>query len=554
MKTSGNRQIKQVQILLVAIGCTVLLACNQQLPAESSAAPEPVTIQEVISVTGGSVRGLVSATSNLKQFHGIPYAAPPTRMLRWSPPQPVLAWDDVRDGSTPGPACMQPQGQGGEFYGATGFAMDEDCLTLNVWTRAITQSDQLPVMVWIHGGALVTGQGSSYPGELLTSKGVVLVTINYRLGRFGFHAHPELSAEVATGTSGNQGLKDQIAALEWVQDNISVFGGNPNNVTIFGESAGSLSMSLLQASPLAKGLFHRVIGESGGAFQPMSYRAQATSYAKSAETLGVEFAQALVSENEDSSLQALRQISQEHILDITNSNPDFSNYDSLAIVDGEVIPEEVSTIFAKGQQSDVPVLIGSNKDEGSTFLPFFTPLFGEGLEGFNAYVKGTLPEVDISKVYPASTNEQAETAWQDVFNDVLFTYPMRVWARSMENVESDAYLYLFTWAPPIEDTEIYGSFHAAEIGYIFGNLDLFGAKPTDADREFSDTMASIWTQFAKTGNPNGENLPRWTPYSSSQENYLELGPIIQLQGEHRIQHMDLIEEAWSKRRASATTL
>ena len=131
---------------------------------------------------------------------------------------------------------------------------------------------------------------------------------------------------------------------------------------------------------------------------------------------------------------------------------------------------------------------------------------------------------------------------------------MRVWARSMENVESDAYLYLFTWAPPIEDTEIYGSFHAAEIGYIFGNLELFGAKPTDADREFSDTMASIWTQFAKTGNPNGENLPRWTPYSSSQENYLELGPIIQLQGEHRIQQMDLIEEAWSKRRASATTL
>ena len=161
--------MKLVQLFLIAIGCTVLLACNPQSSIETNAAPEPVTIQEVVSVTGGNVRGLVSANSDLKQFHGIPYAAPPTRMLRWSPPQTVLAWDDVKDGSTPGPACMQPQGQGGEFYGATGFAMDEDCLTLNVWTRAITQSDQLPVMVWIHGGALVTGQGSSYPCLLYTS-------------------------------------------------------------------------------------------------------------------------------------------------------------------------------------------------------------------------------------------------------------------------------------------------------------------------------------------------------------------------------------------------
>ena len=546
--------MKHTKTLFLSFSYFLLLGCNQENVTETSPPAEPVVIKDSVLVTGGSIAGVVSLEDGLKQYHGIPYAAPPTGKFRWAPPQAVVPWEGVKSGIEPGPACMQPQGQGGEFYGATGFAMDEDCLSLNVWTRAKTEDDQLPVMVWIHGGALVTGQGSDYPGELLTSKGIVLVTINYRLGRFGFHAHPELSSESANGTSGNQGLKDQIAALHWVQTNIAGFGGDPNNVTIFGESAGSLSMSLLQASPLAKGLFHRVIGESGGAFQPMSYRARETPYAKSAETLGMEFSDALGVKPNDDSLIALRKLSQEHILEVTNSNPAFTNYDSLAIVDGEVIPEEVATIFATGKQADVPVLIGSNSDEGSTFLPFFTPLFGEGLEGFQAYIGQTLPEVNLSNAYPASTNEQAENAWQDVFNDVLFTYPMRAWARSMENVTSDAYLYLFTWAPPIEETEKYGAFHAAEIGYIFGNLDLFGAKPTEADRMFSDTMASIWTQFAKTGNPNGPNLPRWTPYSAAQENYLELGPVIQLQGELRIEHMDLIEEAWNKRRNSSTQM
>ena len=239
---------------------------------------------------------------------------------------------------------MQPENLGGSFYGQSGFAMDEDCLTLNVWTRAAHVGDALPVMVWIHGGALVTGQGSGYPGELLTPKGVVLVTVNYRLGRFGFLAHAALTEESAAGVSGNQGLRDQIAALEWVRDNVAQFGGDPGNVTIFGESAGSLSVSLLQASPLAAGLFHRVIGESGGAFGSMQRRAQATGYIGSAEAVGAKFATALAGEDGDTSLAGLRQLSVAHVLDVTNTDPEFSSYDTLAIVDGEVIPEEVATV------------------------------------------------------------------------------------------------------------------------------------------------------------------------------------------------------------------
>ncbi|XOV84549.1 MAG: carboxylesterase/lipase family protein [bacterium] len=514
--------------------------------------PEPVVIHTDVQTTAGVVRGTMD-DEGLKQYHGIPYAAPPVGKLRWAPPVAPAAWADVKNATQPGPACMQPSGQGGSFYGRSDIAMSEDCLFLNVWTRADTTNDALPVMVWIHGGALVTGSGDAYPGDAITQKGVVLVTINYRLGRFGFHAHTELSEEHPKGVSGNQGLRDQILALEWVRDNITQFGGDPHNVTIFGESAGSLSVSLLQASPLAKGLFHRVIGQSGGAFQPMWFRDRETSYAASAYSLGASFASALAGDSMDTNLSNLRTLSAQQVLETFQSKPEFSNYDSLAIVDGDVIPAEVSEIFAAGKQADVPVMIGSNADEGSTFLEFFEPIFGEGAEGFNAYAQATLPEVadDIDTVYPQSADNRA---WVDLFSDVLFTHPMRVWARSMANVESDAYLYWFTWAPPVPDQEKYGAFHAAEIGYVFGIPDMFGATPTEADHEFSDFMTTVWTQFAKTGNPNGPGLPEWPVYSADTEAYMELGADTGSKAELRIGQTDLIEQAWTQRRNGETAI
>ena len=528
--------------ILIAGGC-----------AERSPQAVLTPIEDRVSVTGGIVKG-ITIDGDLRRYQAIPYAAAPVGKLRWAPPAPPEPWVGVLAADRAGPACMQPEGLGGEFYGESDVEMDEDCLLLNVWTRAEHQEDSLPVMVWVHGGGLLTGQGAAYPGDLLTSKGVVLVTVNYRLGRFGFFAHPELTEEHPNKVSGNQGLRDQIASLKWVRDNIARFGGDPQNVTIFGESAGSLSMSLLQASPLARGLFHKVIGESGGAFQPMTYRDQVKSYSPMhSEAIGEKFGRALSKNKKNISLREMRAYSQDELMEAFSSDPIFGDYNHLAIVDGEVIPEEVATIFAKGLQSDVPVMIGSNSDEGTAFIPIFQTLFGQGVEGFRKFVESSslsgVASDKIAEEYPSDNDEQAEDSWARLMADEVFTYPMRAWARSMENVESEAYLYWFTWVPPVEDRQKLGSFHAAELGYVFGNLELFGAKPAEADRQFSDLMASIWTQFAKTGNPNGPDLPEWQSYTSDNEAYVELGVNTGPASELRIAKMDLIENAWQLRRS-----
>ena len=528
--------------LALAAGCS---------PTET--ADPPASIGAEVAVTGGTVAGIVGE-DGLKQYHGLPFAAPPVGERRWAPAAPVIRWSGVREAASPGPACMQQGAQGGFYDAATAVAaMDEDCLTLGVWTRAENVGEGLPVMVWIHGGGLTVGSGDAYPGELLTSKGVVLVTINYRLGPFGFLALPDLTAESANGASGNQGLSDQIAALEWVRDNVASFGGDPGNVTIFGESAGSMSVSLLQASPLAEGLFHRVIGQSGGSFGPMTFRDRPSVNGDSAEASGASFAAALAGEGEDASLDALRALSAEHVLATYLANPALLN--ALAIVDGEVLADEVAAVFEAGEQADVPVLIGSNADEGTALLPYMGAAFGDGAAGFAAYVDATFPEVrdEIAEFYPTGGDEQATASWMDLFGDALFTYPMRAWARAMATVPSDAYLYWFTRVPPIEDSDRYGAFHAAEIGYVFGNVDLFDAVPTAADRALSDQMATIWTQFARTGNPNGEGLPEWPAYTRENEAYMEFGEAVAAKSGLRLERMDVIERAWTLRRENAQT-
>ena len=274
-------------LTFLALSATLLLvACNQTTAGDLETPPLAIEV----TTTAGKVQGTIT-DAGLKVWQGIPYAAPPIGDLRWQPPQPAIAWDGVLDASEPGPICIQDPDPPGTFYAQPPQPMNEDCLTLNIWSGAEIAGEARPVMFWIHGGALVNGSGDFYPGDTLAGKGVVLVTINYRLNAFGFMAHPELTAESSDGVSGNQGLLDQIAALRWVRDNIANFGGDPNNVTIFGESAGSASVSLVQASPLAKGLFHRAIGQSGGVFQPMVRLSESTAHAKSAETVGQEFAE-----------------------------------------------------------------------------------------------------------------------------------------------------------------------------------------------------------------------------------------------------------------------
>ncbi len=529
-------------LALAAAGCG---------PSENAEPRTPAAIGTEVAVTGGSVRG-VAGDDGLKQYHRIPFAAPPVGERRWAPPADVEPWAGVRDAAAPGPACVQQGAQGGFYDAATAVeSMDEDCLTLSVWTRAQHVGEGRPVMMWIHGGGLTVGTGDAYPGELLTAKGVVLVTINYRLGPFGFLALPELTAESASGASGNQGLRDQIAALQWVRDNVASFGGDPDNVTIFGESAGSMSVSLLQASPLARGLFHRVIGQSGGSFGPMTFRDQPSPNGASAEAFGADFAAALAGEGGETSIEALRALSAEHVLATYLANP--ADFGALAIVDGEVLEDEVAAVFEAGEQADVPVLIGSNADEGTALLPYTGAVFGEGTAGFEAYVQASFAEVqdEIAQHYPAGDDEQATASWMDLYGDALFTYPMRAWARAMATVPSDAYLYWFTWAPPIAERERYGAFHAAEIGYVFGNLDLFDASPAEADRALSDQMATIWTQFARTGNPNGEGLPEWPAYTEDNEAYMEFGEDLSAKSGLRLAKMELIERAWERRRENA---
>ena len=287
------------------------------------------------------------------------------------------------DARAPGPICIQRTRVGVPFYdppsGAELPEQSEDRLTLNVWTEDERRDERRPVMVWVHGGGLQAGSGSEQSGRLLAGHGAVVVTFNYRLGRLGFLAHPELSAESADGVSGNQGFRDQIQALEWVRDNIARFGGDPGNVTILGESAGAYSVSVLQASPLARGLFHRVIGQSGGGFQPMSHRTEERTYAASAEALGLRFAAAVPGEREDRSLAALREVPAAAILATAESSPLFNIYEFLPTVDGDVLPADVGAIFAAGRQADVPTLVGSTDDEGNALILGPTIRAGERL-------------------------------------------------------------------------------------------------------------------------------------------------------------------------------
>lgn len=308
--------------------------------------PLAASITEPVRVEQGLLSGVAGVAPELRVIKGVPFAGAPVADLRWRAPKPVPKWTGVRDASEFAAICMQrwPNAAG---IGAEPRPMSEDCLYLNIFTAAKTSNDKLPVMVWIHGGALTAGAGSIYDGEQLARKGVVVVTINYRLGVFGFFAHTELSKESDRNTSSNYGLLDQLAALNWVQKNIAAFGGDPKCVTIFGESAGSWSTNLLAASPLARGLLHRVIGESGGQFEPMKKLAQA-------EEAGTKFG--TLTELRAKPAEALQTAMGASFVGATGGY-------SGPVVDGWSLPEDVFTIYAKGKQADVPLLIGSNADD-----------------------------------------------------------------------------------------------------------------------------------------------------------------------------------------------
>jgi para-nitrobenzyl esterase len=485
--------------------------------------------------------GLVSGTNadGVRSYKGIPYAAPPVGEWRWKPPQPVKAWEGVRECNAYGPDCPQaPYPQASLFYSPP-RQQSEDCLYLNVWTAA-KAGEKRPVMVWIHGGALTRGSGATpiYDGTAFAKKGVVLITINYRLGPLGYLAHADLSAESPQGSSGNYGVLDQIAALKWVQKNVAAFGGDASRVTIFGESAGSWSVNVLVASPLAKGLFHRAIGQSGGSFGPMTQLKEDRKNLQSAEKNGAAFAKAVGVD----SIKALRAVPVEKILDVFNNDAEGKKFRTSPTVDGWVLPDEIRNIFAQGKHNDVPVIVGSNANEMTSLVaPMAVPKTMENYrKRAESYYGQMIKEFDAH--YPAKSEADIAGAFLNSLRDEAFTLPMRTWARMTANGRSKAYLYFFSHAPPNPNSKYLGAFHAGEIAYVFNNLNRQNTLMQEGDYKLADMMTSYWVNFATTGNPNGKGLLKWKPYDSQAEAYIDFGDTVEVRNHLLKAQLDFIEQ------------
>lgn len=491
---------------------------------------------KVVQVTGGDIQGATSETNDdVQVYRGIPYAASTAGPNRWRPPQPVVAWEGVRDCTEFGPACPQAPYPKDSPYYREPQPRSEDCLSLNIWTAAKDASERRPVMVWIHGGALTRGSGAIdiYNGTALSQKGVVVVTINYRLGPLGFFAHPDLTAESEDNSSGNYGFLDQIAALEWVRDNIAQFGGDPECVTIFGESAGALSVCVLSASPLSEGLFDRVISQSGSAFR-------AFPDLEASEAKGERLAKAV----DANSLAELREVSPEMLMDNSNNRIGPN-------IDGWCLTEDVLTTFEKGKQHDVPTIVGSNADEMTTLAPMDSrPKTLQALDTQIALLLGSPDEVH--RLYPAANDEEAMQAFLDIVGDVTFTLPARIWARTTTLIGGHAYLYQFTYVSPLAAERGLGAFHASEIAFAFDNLDRLDVPVDDAERELASAMSTYWTTFARTGNPNAGGLPEWDAYNSDSEPAMEFTSPARVTHHVRKDKLDLLEGLVKKRRPTAT--
>ena len=448
-----------------------------------------------VKVEGGWIQGEV--TEDLTIYKGIPFAAPPVGDLRWKAPQPVLPWEGVKETVKYGPGPIQGFGQEGEDF-------SEDCLYLNVWTPAKSPEDKLPVLVWIYGGGFSMGSSAFNDGAELARKGVVLVSFNYRVGQMGFFAHPELSAENPDGVSGNYGILDQIAALEWIQDNIAAFGGDPAKVTIFGESAGGISVSMLCASPLAKGLFRGAISQSGGSFGPVeerSYPGENMTSLEVAEKDGVKFMEGVGAQ----SLAELRAMPASKL-----GRPFAMAGGAWPIVDGYVIPDDQYRLYEAGKFNDVDILVGYNSDEGASFS-----FGGNDAVAHKASVEerfGTFAE-RLLEVYPVDGPVVTKTG-RDLSRDAAFGWHTWSWARlQSEKGNSKVYMYYFDQHPEYpEDSPNYGngSPHGQDVDFVFKALK---KEEAETDYELSDIMATYWTNFAKYGDPNGEGLPQWPEFT-----------------------------------------
>lgn len=487
----------------------------------------PLNAQGPIKTQHGKIIGDVTGENNrVSVYKGIPYAKPPLGELRWAPPEPPESWKGVYTARKFSPVAPQVPNPFGGVSAET--PMSEDCLYLNIWTPARSSDERYPVMFWIHGGGFRYGAGSlpMYDGTRLAERGVVVVTFNYRLNVFGNFAHPQLTRDSRHGASGNYGLLDQVAALEWVKRNIRHFGGDPDNITIFGESAGARSVSLHLASPLSRGLFHRAIAQSGALRDTTGTLAER-------ESAGLKLAAELGADELPDPIDYLRWLP-------PSDFPDLGAFPSNPIVDGRFMPENPESIYARGEQADVPLLAGTNKDEGTMFLAR-TPV--QSVSQYESYVMQQYGEDAhvLLRLYPAISDAHAGERANELFTDYSMVLHQRNQMKWMAQKRSKAFMYCFTHVPPGAAGRTLGAHHGAEIRYVFGNLP---PEADDADRALSELMMDYWVSFARTGDPNVAGRPMWPRYDPVLDQCFEIGAEVGARFRPRKDRIDRLEKAF----------
>ncbi|MFM0616287.1 carboxylesterase family protein [Paraburkholderia nemoris] len=518
-------RLKRLPTLLVSSSVAVTLAgCGGG--GGSSITPDPT----IAMTGGGAVQGAM--TNGVIAYKGVPFAAPPVGSLRWQPPQPIAAWSGVRQTTSFGHDCMQANDPAVTPLATT---PSEDCLYLNIWrpansTAAATQNPKLPVMVWIYGGGYVVGGTSmpQYDGTQFAKQGVILVTFNYRVGRFGFFGHPALTAAAAQSGQvlGNYGYMDQIAALKWVQLNIANFCGDPGNVTLFGESAGGESIHNLLTSPLAAGLFQKAINESGNGRVNQYYGRSLTRNSKtvgaSAEEQGTVFAQEFgITGTDANALQALRALSADQVvdgLDVTtlNTPQNVATFSGGAIVDGKLVLDEPENLYNSGQFAKVPLMIGVNNAD----LGFSTPGITTKDQAYAIF--GAQNLAAASAAFDPKGTASVAAVESQISRVITMDEPARFVARNFTSRGVPTYLYRFSYVAQSIQNQVSGATHGAEVPYVFDTLaSTYGTALTSQDEQVAQRMIAYWAAFAKTGNPSDAGQISWPAYNIALDNQIE---------------------------------